>query len=309
MPVSPITLPYFRPGDLPAPLPTLAEIQENFDPELSPRRNALGSIGGFSLIRDTYAVKFGFDVSENEGYALLFAEQNLSVPTPRLYAMYREPLTDHLYLVMDLIPGVSLESVWSTLSTESKSSLTTQLREMFTSMRMLSPPRAFIGGIAGGRIPSPVFSTFKPDPDINGPFKTTEEVGRAMARASREVWLSFGQQNWESEFFSRHLPTALKDHAVKLTHGDFHMRNIMVDKVQKGTNGSAQTEEGSTWKVTGIIDWEAAGWYPAYWEYASAMARAQSEHDWPERLDTILEPYPLECSIFVALLKNMQLIF
>lgn len=269
----------------------------------------MGSTGGFSLIRNTYAVKFGSDVSENEGYALLFAEQNLSIPTPRLYAMYREPLTDNLYLVMDLVRGVTLESIWSTLTTESKSSIATQLREMFSFMRMLSPPQAFIGGISGGRIPSPVFSTFKPDPDINGPFKTTEEVGRAMARASQDVWSNFRQQSWESEYFSRHLATALKDHAVKFTHGDLHMRNIMVDKVQDGPNSPAQTEEESAWKVTGIIDWEAAGWYPAYWEYASAMARAQSEHDWPERLDTILEPYPLEYSIFVLLLYNMQLIF
>lgn len=42
------------------------------------------------------------------------------------------------------------------------------------------------------------------------------------------------------------------DHRVVFTHGDLAPRNIMV------------SEEG---KVTGVIDWEDAGWYPAYWEY------------------------------------------
>lgn len=38
---------------------------------------------------------------------------------------------------------------------------------------------------------------------------------------------------------------------VHLTHGDLLPQNILV--------------EGST--ITGIIDWETAGYYPAFWEY------------------------------------------
>lgn len=43
------------------------------------------------VIRDLYVVKYGPFVSENEGHALLFLERNLSIPVPRLYAMYRYP--------------------------------------------------------------------------------------------------------------------------------------------------------------------------------------------------------------------------
>lgn len=42
------------------------------------------------------------------------------------------------------------------------------------------------------------------------------------------------------------------DTKVYLTHGDLLPQNIMV--------------EGST--ITGIIDWETAGYYPEFWEYS-----------------------------------------
>ena len=39
-------------------------------------------------------------------------------------------------------------------------------------------------------------------------------------------------------------------------HGDLHPRNILTD------------DDGS---ITGIVDWENAGWYPRYWECAKAL--------------------------------------
>ncbi|KAH9922961.1 uncharacterized protein B0H18DRAFT_1182825 [Fomitopsis serialis] len=44
-------------------------------------------------------------------------------------------------------------------------------------------------------------------------------------------------------------------HAVVFTHGDLMPHNIMV-------------KDGH---ITGIIDWEAAGWYPEYWEFTTML--------------------------------------
>ncbi|RMZ69297.1 kinase-like domain [Pyrenophora seminiperda CCB06] len=41
-------------------------------------------------------------------------------------------------------------------------------------------------------------------------------------------------------------------HSIVFTHADLHAVNIRVD---------------DTGKITGIIDWETAGWYPEHWEY------------------------------------------
>ncbi|MGG6498963.1 UNVERIFIED_CONTAM: phosphotransferase, partial [Bacteroidetes bacterium 56_B9] len=50
--------------------------------------------------------------------------------------------------------------------------------------------------------------------------------------------------------FVESLPT----HDIVLTHSDFHPRNIIVRDD----------------KVVAILDWELAGFYPAYWEYVKA---------------------------------------
>ena len=51
------------------------------------------------------------------------------------------------------------------------------------------------------------------------------------------------------------------------THADIAARNIMVDESHH---------------ITGILDWEAAGWYPDYWEYANIMRPACRHGDWQE---------------------------
>jgi aminoglycoside phosphotransferase (APT) family kinase protein len=64
------------------------------------------------------------------------------------------------------------------------------------------------------------------------------------------------------------------------THGDLHNENIMVDGAAGGN-------------VTGILDWEFSGYFPAWWEYASATTRATSPDDveWRELLSEFLEPF------------------
>lgn len=53
------------------------------------------------------------------------------------------------------------------------------------------------------------------------------------------------------------------------THGDIAPRNIMVDE---------------SLQITGIIDWEAAGWYPDYWEYINIW-KPSLDTDWQEWMD------------------------
>ena len=55
------------------------------------------------------------------------------------------------------------------------------------------------------------------------------------------------------------------------THGDIAPRNILVSNDLEKT-------------VLGIVGWESAGWYPAYWEYANMMKPSQ-DHDWQLWMD------------------------
>jgi thiamine kinase-like enzyme len=66
------------------------------------------------------------------------------------------------------------------------------------------------------------------------------------------------------------------DHPPTFTHGDLQRKNIIV---------------GKDGRIT-IIDWEFAGWYPSYWEYARAIfACGRFDDDCNEWIDLSLDVY------------------
>jgi thiamine kinase-like enzyme len=66
------------------------------------------------------------------------------------------------------------------------------------------------------------------------------------------------------------------DHRAVLTHGDLSPRNIIVQDN----------------KITGLIDWEIAGWFPEYWEYVKFFHRPCIHKDWFDYASDIFsEPY------------------
>ncbi|CAG7559102.1 unnamed protein product [Fusarium equiseti] len=304
-------------AELPGPLPTLSEIHNSPDSQLSPRRTSVSSLGGVAVVSGIYFVKYGENVTEYEGNALLFVEKHLQIGAPRLYAMYRDETSGCFYLIMEYIQGVNLESIWSTLFTESKVSVAMQLKDVFDQMRSLKPPDNFIGGIDGGILRDSPFETEDPDPRINGPFKSSDEVGQALALALQSFWEENGRGHsvWLPRFFTQQLGTALKDHPARFTHTDLHMRNVVVERVLKPSmSGNAEVdgeeaEQDYEYRVKGLVDWESAGWYPAYWEYASALARGHEQNDWPDYVGKMLQPYPLELSMIFLVLQDLQLMY
>lgn len=60
-----------------------------------------------------------------------------------------------------------------------------------------------------------------------------------------------------------------RSHSIKydmvFTHADLNMRNILVDENAK---------------ISGIVDWECAGWYPEYLEYTKAHFGARVTTRW-----------------------------
>ncbi|SPJ73836.1 uncharacterized protein FTOL_03566 [Fusarium torulosum] len=247
------------------------------------------------------------NVGENEGNALLFLEKN-QIPAPRLYAMYREASSGHLYLIMHRLAGHNLESLWTALSSQDKSLIATQLHSIFTQIRSLNPP-SFIGGVCGGDVPSPLFRTEDPNSRINGPFQTASEATSALA-----LVLQDNEGGWISDYLRRHISAILGEFPVRFTHGDLHMRNIIVEKIPDEPSletcaDGERNEEQWSYQVRGIVDFESAGWYPAYWDYVTAIARPQPGNDWPRMIDTILEPYAQEACAYLLVLKELRFIY
>jgi len=66
--------------------------------------------------------------------------------------------------------------------------------------------------------------------------------------------------------------------APVFTHGDLCPDNILIRDGQ----------------VVGIVGWEAAGWYPEYWEYTTAWLGSMTRRSWQTSLSQFLDPYPEE---------------
>ncbi|KAK6949581.1 hypothetical protein Daesc_009664 [Daldinia eschscholtzii] len=67
---------------------------------------------------------------------------------------------------------------------------------------------------------------------------------------------------------SPHIPDIVHrdGHKIVFTHGDINLRNVLVDE--------------KSGRLSGIVDWETAGWYPDYWEYTKAHFSTRLKWRW-----------------------------
>ncbi|OOF96678.1 hypothetical protein ASPCADRAFT_167731 [Aspergillus carbonarius ITEM 5010] len=271
---------------LPGPLPEQYEIEQAT--KVLPTTHSPASGDRVVVVRDLYVVKYGPTVSENEGHALRYLEQEFSVPVPRLHAMYR--IENKVYLVMDYIPGVTLREVWDSISDTNKRSLLVQLRAVFERLRRLRPPQ-IIGSVTHGPVPHKFFSPPFEDVEISGPFDEEGLFSRAMALRANQM-CGAGQGNWwPCDFLLRNLHETLQCHLTVFTHGDLQRENIILSRVFNTSSGEEE------YQIAAIVDWEAAGWYPSYWEYACIFPTFQWDDDWPASVERIIDSWPYEAAL------------
>ncbi|KAL4738169.1 hypothetical protein BDV11DRAFT_216131 [Aspergillus similis] len=79
-------------------------------------------------------------------------------------------------------------------------------------------------------------------------------VQPSLTKANKNLILSF--------YLACYLLSALRNYLPIFTHGDLYREKVLVKKV---VNPVTNKEE---YKVAAFVDWEMAGWYPSYWEYA-----------------------------------------
>ncbi|KAF3058601.1 hypothetical protein GL218_05837 [Daldinia childiae] len=71
---------------------------------------------------------------------------------------------------------------------------------------------------------------------------------------------------------------ARRGHKIVFTHADLNPRNILI-------NQSIQPDGSIGWGVTGIVNWEFAGYYPEYWDYTKAIFEG---FRWTERYNDMV---------------------
>lgn len=279
---SPAPLPYLKaPDQLPAPLPT----ESRFFESTTVFRND-ASYHRVVAVEPHFIVKYGRGVKEIEGQVLLFLEHHLnySYNLPKLYAMYHIASTGHVCLIMQRMPGVSLDRLWPTLKELEKSDICAKLNGVITSIRSISAPPLY-GSVDHGPFHHYLFYSPDADKEICGPFDSEDHFNAALVKRLRSAWAQMKKHSFKADFYERNLRRILVGHKPVFSHSDLQRKNVIVhwDKLQGLT--------------VSLIDWEEAGWFPAYWEYFMALQGVQWDDDWSERIEEITEPWLSEAAV------------
>jgi aminoglycoside phosphotransferase (APT) family kinase protein len=239
-------------------------------------------------------------VHEREGQALLFLEHHLRdiVAVPKLYAMYRIAANGHLCLIMERVQGESLEEMWPTLGENEKSALCRQLREMFQTIRDIRCPN-FYGSVEKGLVPHHLFHSRDGDRAICGPFDSEHDFNAGLVRKLQVVWAENGRHSYKADFYEKNLDNVLNGHRPVFSHSDLQRKNILVHRAELQASSIDKP-----FKVA-LIDWEDAGWYPSYWEYAAIFVAFEWTDDWPQRLEEIIDPWPKEAAMLRMLYQDL----
>jgi len=90
------------------------------------------------------------------------------------------------------------------------------------------------------------------------------------------------------KYYTRVLPSVLRDSPSVFTHGDFQRKNVLVTRDDTAI----------------MIDWEEAAWYPTFWEYAMTMYSCRWNDYWHSWVVKILEEYPNEYAWMEMVLRE-----
>ncbi|KAJ2969309.1 hypothetical protein NUW58_g10019 [Xylaria curta] len=189
----------------------------------------------------------GPDIYRNEFNALRLVRQYTTVPVPKPLDVtiphgQTSLLSTDAYLLMTRLPGLPLADCQHILSDKDRKRIIDQMRNYLAQMRS---------------IPNLVN---RDEPICNA---IGEAIRDSRIRGETPVGpfpdeASFSQMLRFSDESSR------RGHSIVFTHADLNPRNILISFVtqEDGTRG---------WSVTGIVDWEFAGYYPEYWDYTKAL--------------------------------------
>ncbi len=274
----PVSIPYYAPTtDLPAALPTISEI-ENAQEVLKDR-----SIVRIVAIRSHFVVKFGEGVNLDEGRMMIFMRRRTQVPVPRVFALYDDG-NGKSFIVMERINGKTLEETWHIFDEQQKKMIIAQLQRHIGQMRTVKSPGGYCS-LDNKPLLNEIFWTHSRD--CSGPFSTEAELYDAIVRKC----LTSEALKQKAEYYRDVLPSVLRGHEPILTHGDIQRKNIIL-------------RTGSVADIV-LLDWESAGWYPRYWEYAATVFAGWFTDDWFRWIPNFLKPFPNEYAWYAMLAQEV----
>ncbi|KAM3449655.1 hypothetical protein MY3296_006739 [Beauveria thailandica] len=122
----------------------------------------------------------------------------------------------------------------------------------------------------------------------NAPLSRSSRTEYEFNQGLVKMYLDNNGTEENARFYECMLSEVLKDHRPVLTHADLQKDNIILKKD----------------KSLVVIDWEAAGWYPEYWESFAANLAAKLGDDFWNYL-IVLDEYPTECARLSPMIQEL----
>ncbi|KAK3290932.1 kinase-like domain-containing protein [Chaetomium fimeti] len=187
----------------------------------------------------------------NEYAALELVRRYSDLPVPRALDLVSD--SSDIYLLTTRIPGHKLGLCLDSMSDHDTTILVDDLRRHLAALREIPRPQAWkyaIANAAGG----PCF-----DYRINAAQDDNVEAGF--------VGPFLNEHDFNETLRCGAVPEVVHHggHRMVFTHGDVNMRNVLVD------------DDG---KLSGVVDWENAGWFPEYWDYTKAFFVTRHNSRW-----------------------------
>lgn len=222
-------------------------------------------------VGEDIVVKVAQRLDHDEHGVLQFLDEHVpGIPAPRALGLVEVESTSFMF--MTRIPGTTLETCWPSLTSEAKKHVQRLLDKNFAVLRELElPPGAPLGSPLGRRVCKDV----RRDERVSTSHIHTEAQFNDFLLHSPSSRVAAGHKSW--------LRSMLRtDHRILFTHADLHPRNVMVvDKPDGGV------------ELSGLIDWEASGYYPEYWEHVKATntRSIKDTSDWWDHLPPSIVGY------------------
>ncbi|KAL3427485.1 hypothetical protein PVAG01_00994 [Phlyctema vagabunda] len=275
MTTTPLNIQYFRNFEaLPAPLPTTSEILASDEIIKGTEPWATRKVVG---VGRHYVAKYSRSNEQIEGENLLFLERNNLRFAPLLYAMWKED-DGTVFLIMERLPGQTLESLWPTLQDPEKD-------------------------LDKSYLPHYLFYWPKYPTHVSGPYTTERALVQGLISKSRLNAQNNKRHSYLADFYESQL---VRDLVVEgrmpvFTHSDLQRKNILVEEVE---GESAQDEK--QFHVS-LVDWESAGWYPVYWEYFAAFLGLKWNDDWCSKVGDVVDIWPAEAAMMKLIHQDLWL--
>ena len=297
------------------PIPTIEEIEKK-----GHRHQHPSGTPNITIYKLKYLIKKSQDHLDGrfarEIENMEFVAKHTTIPVPKVLAVLKADDGITTYLVMNYIPAPTVEEAWPGLSPAEKEEVALELAKHLRQLHRLRPASpAMLSGCNGGPLPHDLLCVVPGHKRVHSLGYDLEKIGSSLqyhqhgkgvlhhayngpfygeAEWVTALWARCFEWNHKvSRAFRKMIERGFRDHAAQFCHGDLQLKNMLLERIPAEKR---ESESDSQFRLT-LIDWEAAGFYPEFWDFCiSAMCGWPS--GWIDYVDRAMKPYWDEYPLF-----------